>query len=471
MTTSVIADRFLGIIITPANAQSEGLETVLDTIVCTGATAIALDPWLLEPATPETGARMPDLHIDGYERLLARPLWGKRELYVTSYLAYEPDLDLYRETPYAPPVRTLPPDLDRALPQKLIDAAHARGMQAHMGLAPFLVPDLRGVDRPRRIDSKFLQPPLIAHNACLNSPDARAYALAFIEDTMIHYPDADGLILDWAEFGAYRLQEHFTCFCTHCARRAQELGYRWQDIERDVHALWDALHALTPRQLARAQRLLANPAELVALLAAHPGWLAFLRFKAESVASFYQEVRRRLQSIGQEHIVLSARGWISPWNLSSGMDYGQLATVCDAVLPKLFTFDHAVLPRWIGQTLLQWNPALDEAQILDVVTAWLNLPDDISPRSFAHYHIPAPDEPHPARLASYRVRLNETVAQVAGRARCYPIAHPYIPDAQWKRMLALIRDSAVDGMWVNFYSYLTASKLETLRHIWRAQRT
>lgn len=463
------ADRFLGIIVTPANAQSEGLETVLDNVCCTGATAIALDPWLLQEATAETGARMPDLHIDGYERLLGRPLWGKRELYVRSFLAYEPDHSRYASTPYAPSVTPLPRDLDRALPQKLIDAAHTRGMEAHMGLAPFLVPALHEDDRPRRVDGKLLQPPLIAHNACLNSPDARAFALALIEDTMVHYPDADGLVVDWAEFGAYRLQEHFTCFCAHCAQHAHDLGYNWQEIERDVRALWDALHHLTPRTLGRARRLMANPSEMVALLASYPGWLAFVRFKAQSVAGFYREVRHCLQRIGRGDMILSARGWISPWNLSSGMDYQQLAAICDAMLPKLFTFDHAVLPRWIGQTLLRWNPALDESQILDVVNAWLNLPDDIAQRSFAHYHIPAPDERHPARLASYRKRLDEIVDQVAGRTSCYPVAHPYMPDAQWKRMLALIRDSAVDGMWVNFYSYLTSTKLEALRQVWHAR--
>lgn len=461
--------QFLGIIVTPANAQSEGLEPVMDNVCRAGATAIALDPWLLQPVSPDMGARMPDLHIDGYERLLGRPLWGKRELYVASYLAFAPDRARYEGTRYAPPSAPIPPELDRDLPHKMIHAARARGLEAHMGLAPFFPPGVRDEDLPVRIDGRPVQPPLIANTACLNNPGARAYALAFIEDTLAHYPEIDGLILDWAEFGAYRLQDHFTCVCAHCARQAEALGYNWREIMRDVRALWDELHDLTPTKLERAQRLLRNPSEMLALLAAYPGWLAFLRFKAACVTGFYRQVRDRLPQQQGDGVVLSARGWIAPWNLSSGMDYQQLASICDAVLPKLFTFDHAVLPRWIGQTLLQWNPTLSESALLDTITAWLNLPDDIEHRSFANYHIPAPDEPHPARLSSYRVRLDETVAQVAGRARCYPIAHPYLPDAQWKRMVALVRDSAVDGMWVNFYSYLTDDRLEALRQVWQAR--
>lgn len=459
---------FLGIIVTPANVQSEGLEPVMDNLTRLGATALGLDPWLLQPAAPGSGARMPDLHIDGYERLLGRPLWGKRELYVTSHLVYEPDHVLYDATAYAPPAAA-PPDLDRTVPQKMIAAAHARGMEAHMGIAPFLPPAVRDADRPVRVDGQPVQPPLVADSACLNSPDARAYALAFITDTVGHYPDVDGLILDWAEFGAYRLQDHFTCFCARCAARARELGYKWDEIHRDVSALWEALHRLTPRKLARARRLLANPTELVALLAAYPGWLAFFRFKAACVACFYRDVRRRLGEAGRGAITLSARGWVSPWNLSSGTDYRQLAAICDAVLPKLFTFDHAVVPRWMGQTLLQWNPALGESALLDTITAWLNLPDDVAGRSFADYHIPAPEERHPVRMTAYRPRLDETVAQVDGKARCYPITHPYLPDAQWKRMVAVVRDSGVDGMWVNFYSYLTESKMEALRQLWQTR--
>ncbi len=96
----------------------------------------------------------------------------------------------------------------------------------------------------------------------------------------------------------------------------------------------------------------------------------------------------------------------------------------------------------------------------------MNLPDDFERRSFANYHIPAPTELHPAKIEVYRTRLDEVVDQVRGKANCHPIAHAYLPEPQWKRMVAMIRDSRVDGMWVQMYGYLSDRKLEILREMW-----
>jgi hypothetical protein len=56
---------------------------------------------------------------------------------------------------------------------------------------------------------------------------------------------------------------------------------------------------------------------------------------------------------------------------------------------------------------------------------------------------------------------------VGGKAFCYPFAHAYLPEPQWKRMVALVRDSRVDGMWVQMYGYLSDRKLKILREMWR----
>jgi hypothetical protein len=148
------------------------------------------------------------------------------------------------------------------------------------------------------------------------------------------------------------------------------------------------------------------------------------------------------------------------------MDYRALAGICGAVTPKLFTFDYSAMPRWYGQTLLNWNPHLPESQILDTLVEWMNLPDDFERRSFANYHIPAPTEFHPAHLETYRTRLDEIADQVNSQVPCYPFAHAYLPESQWKRMVAIIRDSRMDGMWVQMYGYLSDRKFAILREMW-----
>jgi hypothetical protein len=349
----------------------------------------------------------------------------------------------------------------------MIEEAKRRGMEVHVLIHPFVPPNVRAEDRPMYVDGSSIQPPQIVLTSCLNNPAAEAYGLALVEDTMRHYHDIDGLFTDWAECGAYRLQDHFTCFCLHCEKKAREQGFDWDVIKKDVTDLWNWCHSLTPRELERSRRLLHNPSELLELLIHFPGWLHLLQFKSKTVVSFYRKVRQLLDDMGLGEVELCARGWPPPWNRSSGMDYRALSEVCGVVTPKLFTFDYSALPRWYGQTLLAWNPELSESEVLDALVEWMNLPDGFEQRSFANYHIPAPTEPHPAKIEAYRTRLAEVVDQVGGRARCYPFAHAYLPDPQWKRMVAVIRDSRVDGMWVQMYGYLSDQKLRILGQMWR----
>jgi hypothetical protein len=463
----VAAKRFLGIFVNPVYVQNEGLQPVFDNLEMVGTRAICIVPRVARPAGPGQRVRYPDLHMDGYERLLARPVWGKREIYLESFPAYEPDVALYQNSTYRPPSKPMRPELDTEIPQKMIVEAHQRGMAVHVMLHPFVPPNIRSEEQPVYIDGTVPVPPQISLNACLNNPQAAAYGLALIKDVMQHYPDLDGLFIDWAEYGAYRLEDHFTCFCPHCEQQAISQGYDWAMIKKDVAALWAWLHRLNSRALERSRRLLCNPSEGLELLSHYPGWLQFLRFKAQTVTQFYRQVRLLLDEMDRPQVTLSARGWPPPWNRSSGMDYRALADICGAVTPKLFTFDYSALPRWYGQTMLNWNPNLSEREILDALVDWLNLPDSIERRSFANYHIPAPTESHPARLEVYRTRLDEVVDQVGGRARCYPFAHAYLPESQWKRMIALVRDSRVDGMWVQMYGYLSDTKLEILKEMWR----
>jgi len=460
-------DRFLGVFMNPICALYEGVEQVFDNLERAGVRGIVTHPTIARPAPNGKGGRFPPLHEDGYNRVLGRALWDKRELFVQGYRAFEPNMALYEQTSYKPRGKAAPADLDSALPAKILAEAKKRGMEAHIHASPYGVPGLRREDKAVRVDGALPEEPMVSAPACLNSPDATAYGLAVLEDTVTHYPDADGLFMDWVEWGAYRIEGYFTCFCEHCANKAKAQGIDWNAVTTDVRRLWDWLHALTPRELERSRRVARNASELVELLAAYPGWLTFLKFKADTVASFYRETRALLDRLGKKDMQLSARGWPPPWNRASGMDYRQVSDVCDTVTPKLFTFDYCAMPRWWGQLLQKWNPDLSESGLLDAMVDWMDLPDDIERRSFAHYNIPAPGVPHPARLECYRTRLDEVAAQVEGRARLRPFAHAYLPEPQWKQMVALIRDSRCDGMWVQMYGYLSAAKLDVLRRVWR----
>ena len=93
--------RQLGVVLTPAEVQDEGLDRVLDNIVGAGATAISPTLGVYAPARSGEGSREPPLDVSGSARLLDRPLWGQRELWMRGYTPHPPDpatnhVDLYR---------------------------------------------------------------------------------------------------------------------------------------------------------------------------------------------------------------------------------------------------------------------------------------------------------------------------------------------------------------------------------------
>jgi len=115
--------KFLGIFVNPIYFQNEGLQPVFDNLEAVGTGAICIVPRVARPVGEGQGHRYPDLHMDGFERLVARPVWGKRELYLERFLAYEPNLSLYENSPYRPVTKPIPSELDHKIPQRMIDEA------------------------------------------------------------------------------------------------------------------------------------------------------------------------------------------------------------------------------------------------------------------------------------------------------------------------------------------------------------
>ena len=94
---------------------------------------------------------------------------------------------------------------------------------------------------------------------------------------------------------------------------------------------------------------------------------------------------------------------------------------------------------------------------------------DIESPAFADYYIPAATDKHPVRFETFADRVDEVVRQVDGKSSVMPLAHGYVPLEQWKRTVAIVRDTAADGMWVQRYCYLSDEKISALAGIWNVK--
>ena len=132
------------------------MDGVLNNLEKAGATAVATSPYLMEPASEQDGSREPpDDAGAGKVRMLNRPLWGKRDLWVRTAPSFEPSKTLYRRLRYQPPS---PSSLTRKqghLLHEFIEKARARNLRVYLQMQAAIPPGYRvqfrgpqGDDRP-----------------------------------------------------------------------------------------------------------------------------------------------------------------------------------------------------------------------------------------------------------------------------------------------------------------------------------
>ena len=472
--------RELGIVVTPAEVQYEGLDVVLDNVAKrAGATRVSTTLGVFEPVADGDGQREPPLDVIGHGRILDRPLWGRRVLWTRSYLPSDPDPDVYAGSPYPPPKAAPRPELRIDVPRLIIDGARARGLGVSIRISPYNLPSLPGgqtihygagadvsSDRPVRIDGTVADSVLAGHG-CLNNPNVRALGRARMRDALRRYPDVDTVYLDWAEYTPYFLEDVFTCFCPHCASAARARVLGWERLTRAARIAWDRLHALTPADLALASR--AGPDDLARWIGAWSGLADWLSFKAVSVAAAAADLRATMDEAGCQNVALGLHGFPPPWSHVTGYEPAIVGRECQELAGKLFTFHWPMIVRWYAESILRWNPALGEADVIAAVRGALDLPSWSTEhrRSLADYSMPLPDEPHLLTPEALTRKIDQLVALARGSgAKVSAYLHSYRPADEWRQVLRAARASEADAVWVQRYGYLSDEKLDIIREEW-----
>jgi len=469
----------LGIVITPSEAQYEGVDVVLDNVVRTGATMVSTSLGVVQPVGPGEGVREPPIDVAGEVRILDRPLWGQQVTYLRTYLPYEPNGASWADVPYSRPRVAPPGPLRTDVPRKILEGARARRLACYMQISPYTVPGAPGGqsvesgeraesgDRPVPVGAKRARA-VVAGHGCLNNPGVRALGRARTRDAVLHYPDIDGLFMDWAEYACYFFEDAFTCFCPHCRSQADDWGYDWDRIERDVRALWDSLSHAAPALKQTWADPLALPYAIGELLARRPGVAEWLAFKARTVVERYRELRAAMDSVGGQSIALCANGFAPPWSLITGMDYRGLTEICEVVRCKLFTFHWPMIARWYAESLGEATGAA-AGSLLPAVLSLLDTPRPSGHpwTSIDQFGMPAPDDDHPITLDALQRKVAQAVALAGdGADRVSAYIHSYRSLGQFEAIARAARSGLAGSVWVQRYGYLSDAKLDALRRVW-----
>lgn len=469
-----------GIIITTAELATEGAERVLDAIAATGATSIATTTSIVVPADTDTGLHEPPIDVAGDRRRLDRPIWGRDRTWVHRYTAHPPDPDLWRDLPWPlPPVA--PEAVRHDYAREAIEAARVRDLRTHLNFAPYALPggdahregmptndELRVRYRPARFIGG-MHPEGISWVGCFNNPTVRRYGRVRLIELLRHYGDVDGISFEWIEYPVYFLEKLFTCFCDHCRSQAIAIGYDWDEITSAVRLLWDSLHALTEEQ-ALAIIESGDWGELVVdPEAVRGGFVAWLDFKADSVALALDDLRETMAEHGAGHLSVSTAEPAAPWGRMTGAGYARPERV-DSQRIKLYSAQWLMMAGWWAETLLTWNrgsaltPELAARAVMSLFgLQFVDAPPVIDPSMLT---MPDPGEPHNLTPESYTHRLENAIAMSDHQAPIQPLLHAYRPPEELALLLEILRPFAGDGLWVHRYGYLSDEKLDILRQEW-----
>jgi hypothetical protein len=465
----------LGITVLPEYVQNEGIDRVLENLARMGATAVTTSPYLMEPADAKTGSREPpDDAGAGNVRLLDRPLWGRRELFVRTAPAFIPEPKLYRGHRYQP---AAPTDLTRKHPTLVRDflaAAQARHLKVYLQVQAAIPPGYRvqfggprEPDRPRLPDGR-IPPRRLANNGSLASTHIRDYAHALIRDLLRVYPDIDGLRVDWPEYPPYLLDDVFLDFGDPARAAAARLGLDFERMRRAAGALYGLLHGgLTDHSLARCLEADGGRFFLVRHLADQPALGDWLRFKAMLVDELLAGFRRTLTEAAGKGKQLMPNAFPPPFTLASGLAFARAARHSSAISVKLYTMHWSMILRFYGDALRQANPGISDRLLVRALVRLLDIADDDGLPRLADYGYPEPGVPHPAGEQAQARKIEQAQAD-AGSVPIYALAHAYGPPDDFRRRLRVAWRASRQHVWINRYGYLSDEKMKIVGEVCRS---
>lgn len=470
------SDRFVGITVLPEYIQSEGVEGLLRNLTeRAGVTAVTTSPYVMAPADEKTGVREPPADAGaGNVRLLDRPLWNKRELFVTTAPSFTPDERIYKGLLYQP---AKPNDLTRSagpVVRQFVKAAGTAGLKVYLQVQAAIPPGYRvqfggpaEQSRPRLPDGT-VPTRRVANNGSLACPEIRNYTYALIRDMCRAYPEIHGIRLDWPEYPPYQLQDVFLDFSEPARVAAERLGFPFAKMRAEAAGLWQYLHgSATDADLDAWAEGDGGRYELLQLFSDRPLLLDVFRFKAKLAEELLAGARAALTEALGKDAELVPNAFPPPFSTLAGMDYRMVAPHSAGISVKLYTMHWPMIARFYADELKQANPALSEEKLVRTIVRLLDLDDAGKYHRIADLTYPEPDVPHPAGIDN-QIRKIHQAQRVAGKTQVYALAHGYGPVADFRARLQAAFNASNGKVWINRYAYLDDEKLSVIREVSQA---
>jgi hypothetical protein len=457
----------LGITVMPEYIQSEGIEAVLHRVAdMAGARSVTTSPYVAARVAEGQGHREPpsDGGI-GKKRLLDRPLWGARELWMTAAPSFRPDPALYDGLAYRPPATEALTDAEGTKVGRFLDAAKARGLETWLQIQAAIPPCYRvQFGGPLPGDESLLPdgspfPHRVDRNASLASPDLRAYLRAIVTDLARTYPQIDGFRFDWPEYPVYHFEALFFDFNPAVAGFARSAGFDFDGIRARVQGF---LADLSSGQIRSARVALDDLDSFRAsLFAACPALAEMLALRRALVTDHARFLRQIVDEATDGKGRMFLQGFPPPLNEATGFDPVALSGIADRLGIKFYTM-HWPLIEADYLRALQSRADFAPAEIAVALSRILRLSPSSVPRDPSAIRYPEPEEPHPVASEDISAKMRGVRAAVQEGTRICGVTHSYGPLADVMRRFDAVAKGAAGAVEVNRYGYMTDAKFAAI---------
>ena len=241
----------------------------------------------------------------------------RRKVYWTedSRAYWVPRPEAYRNSRIKPRLTDNPELQGRDWLRELIEGSRKRGMTVGVELSHTWIDKERARDELADCVQRGVYGQAFDQQICVNHPDVRAYALALYTDLIDGY-DVDFVQTCVRGFNPGRSQSSTVsaaaelqrlvgvalggCFCEHCRAAAERRRIHWDEMVSRLRWLADGYNRYSHKQAFEMNLLLRSSTTAAALLTEVPELYAFLRFRVESLTSFFAEVYERAHAVDPE---------------------------------------------------------------------------------------------------------------------------------------------------------------------------
>ena len=231
----------------------------------------------------------------------------RRNVYWTedSRAYWMPNPEVYRQSRIKPRTSDNPELVGRDWLQELITGSRRRGMSVGAELSHTWIDKERTRAEYADVVQVDIHGQPFDQQICFNNPDVRAYGVALYVDLATNY-DIDfvqtcvrgfnpGRTQPWASSESAELQRLTGvtlggCFCPHCRAAAEKQGIHWDEMVSRLQWIADGYDRYNSRQAFDLNLLWHSSVTSTALLAEIPELYAFLKFRCDSITSFFREI-------------------------------------------------------------------------------------------------------------------------------------------------------------------------------------